>query len=218
MGGLKKLGSAIKTEAGAALDEIKKEGEKGVKWAKETGIPKAQEKLGKAADVVQAHGELTARRFGAEVREVFQDERAGEKAAGAQYDMSKDVFHRKVSRSSSMREFIASDHAKIEGFDNSKSEVKGIPVFPSAKQLTHLKDEFVPVRLYLTGSGIQARTYEQNPPEEHVSGKPQYKYKGERPATPDDLFQLQVTAEQVAGAIDAAKSSPGYKAFGAART
>ena len=209
----------LRAEAADTIEEVKKTAKDTADWLKEEGLPTARAKLSHASDVVAAHGELTVRRFGAAAREAVSSSEELEGSKERQFDLAKLVFNRKVSLAASMREFLKSDQAllSMEDFDNSGQALRGLPVFPSQKNLSHLRDEFIPVRIYLTAAGIQARVYEQSSPEEHLAGKPQYAFKSERAANADDLFQLQLNAEQLALVIDAASESKAFQAFKAAK-
>lgn len=203
----------LKQDASAAAAALKEDGKRGVEWLKGTGVPKAKEKIGQAAEVVATHADLTGRRIAAEVREVVSDPEILEKDKAHNFELTNMVFNRRVSLVAPLRNFLDSEHAQLKGFDNSGAVLRGIPLYPQQNALAHLEDEFVPVRIYVTTGGLVARTYKQNTPEEVCAGQPQYSFVNERKANADDLFQVRVTPDQLEGALGEIRKSAAYGAF-----
>jgi hypothetical protein len=218
--GSKQLGAEVGIEAAElkkefahTADALKNEGRRGLKWLKETGVPAAKEKLGHTAQVVATHADLTGRRIAAEALELAKQPEILEKDKAHSFELVNLVFNRKVSLVAPIRTFLQSEYARLDGFDNSGASLRGVPLYPQQKALPHLKDEFVPVRIYITADGLVARTYQQASPEDVCEGKPQYTFVGERKASADDLFQLRVTPDQLEGALGEVRASNTYRAF-----
>jgi hypothetical protein len=218
--GSKQLGAEVgkeATELGKELANtaraLKAEGERGIKWLDQTGVPAAKEKLGHAAQVVATHADLTGRRIAAEALELAKKPEILEKDKARNFELVTLLFNRKVSLFAPVRTFLQSEHAKLEGLDNSGEILRGVTLYPQQKALPHLKNEFVPVRIYITAGGLVARTYQQASPEEVCEGKPQYTFVGERKASADDLFQLRITPDQLGGALGELYLSNTYQAF-----
>ncbi len=210
VGAAKKV-EGLKKDAEAALGDLKTKGEKQLGHLKDEVLPSLKTKAGNAAGVVAAHVDLTARRCSAEAREAFSNPDILDKEKATNFDLVSIVVKDKVRMNAAMRKFLASDSAKVEGFDNTGEVISGVPLFPAPARLAHIKDQYVPVRVFVSLDGLKTRVYDQTPPEDVIEGKAQYSFKEERATTAEDLFQLAIKPEAVTTALEVVRSSEAFK-------
>ena len=213
-----KVANGLTKEVSDAATVLRDSSERGAEWVAKQGIPGAKEGLRKAAGVVAAHAGITVRRFGAELREMATSPEVLERSKQTTFDLTKLLVNSRVSMVVSMRNFLGSDAALIAGFDTTQQPPKGIPVYPQRESIQHVTKEYLPVRVFISQTGLRSREYAQTPPEEACITKQQYAFVAERPTTAEDLFELQITPEQVEAAIEVARASTAFAPFQAVKT
>ncbi len=214
------IGEARK-KFGEVVEEVKADGKRAVEKLDKEVLPKACKKLGEAGTNVLAHVELTARVAGASIIDAAtrDDPKAKDERSARELRMAKSLVREKVydrkGKPGPFKTYLASEEAVIENFDNTGEEAKGIAVYPRGKRLTILKDEFVPVRIFISADGgLTSREYVQNKKALEDPKQAQYTLKGkERATTAEDLFALQITAHEIGTILDAR-----YNKFQAARS
>jgi hypothetical protein len=211
--GAREMAGEIRSTAADVAKEFRSTAKDVRKHVETEVLPQA----GRFAETVAAHGDLTIRRVGAELRETLRDEGPLAKEKQHEFELSNMAVNQKVHLHAPTRSFLLSAAAVLQSFDATGEEIKGIALFPREKNLAVLKDEYVSHRLFIGAEGLMCRVYAQNEAALRDPEKPRYTFKEQRPATADDLFQLQLTSRDVLATLETFKSSERFKAFTAKR-
>jgi hypothetical protein len=217
---LGKAGKKLRSKAddlGAEISKASKETSEDLKKAsktfKEETLPKIITTAENVGHVVRAHRELTARRAGAEIQELVRDPEHLEARKNAEFELAKLVVNQRINLHSKVRAFMSSEFALIKGIDNSDAQVKGVMIFPKFKDLELLRNDYIPFRIFANNQGLMCRVYEQNNDALLDTSQARYRFKEERLACPEDLFQLQINAQHVVEALASIKELNAYKEF-----
>ena len=108
--------------------------------------------------------------------------------------------------------FLTSAAACIHNFDSTGTPVQGVAVFPRQEILKNLKNDFLPLRIFLSRSGLMARTYAEKPSTSR-SDTPAYVMTEERPAKVRDLIDLNISLRELLDTLQALRNDSRVKNF-----
>lgn len=191
---LRDIADQAKTEGRKASGEIQRK-------LKEEIIPKVERKVAQVASKVEANVTTTARKIKADLNEVGLNPEQIAEARQSEFALARREIAHRLRTLPTNTAFLKSEAATILDFDKSGKPVKGVPIFPNSDHIQPLKDDFFPVRIFLSADGLKTRVYRTSR-DEHEAKVGEYFVQAERFTRADDLSQTGLDARAVIKIFD----------------